>query len=307
MSEALKTVDTPEMIAAKERALQFAAENLPPGPMRAMLIPSMRNAILAQADALLDSMMVPDHFWPKVPDFPSTEEGRRERNDFMVYRRDAARANVFAALFLAAELGESPFHVMPSIFFIGGKPAWLTAFLRARLAKIHKITLRYRVDGTGASLRVTAYAKHPTDGEPCEASVTMAEAIADGWTKNPKYKNIPERMLHERAASLWISRYAPEIKSGMADEIEAGERHEPMMLTPIPTPTRAVLPETTVQPPALPDHGERGEDIQGLTNREKVEIMAEEAGMSLAEFLGARNWTRPASELSEADAARFLS
>ena len=78
-------------------------------------------------------------------------------------------------------------------------------------------------------------------------------------------------------------------------------------VTVTPTPTRAALPETTVQPPALPDHGEgRHDEFQGLTNREKVEIMAEEAGMALAEFLGSRGWTRPASELSEADAARFL-
>ena len=54
--------------------------------------------------------------------------------------------------------------------------------------------IRYRIEGSGANLSVTAYA--PTyDGEIVENTVTMAMAMKEGWTKNSKYKSIPEQML----------------------------------------------------------------------------------------------------------------
>jgi hypothetical protein len=44
----------------------------------------------------------------------------------------------------------------------------------------------------------------------------MAEAKADGWTQNPKYKSIPEQMLRWRSATRLISLFLPEVLFGLA-------------------------------------------------------------------------------------------
>jgi hypothetical protein len=50
----------------------------------------------------------------------------------------------------------------------------------------------------------------------------MREAIAEGWTKNAKYRTLPELMLRYRAATLLIRTHVPEVLNGMhmVEEIE---------------------------------------------------------------------------------------
>jgi hypothetical protein len=43
----------------------------------------------------------------------------------------------------------------------------------------------------------------------------MKEAMAEGWTKNPKYRSLPELMLRYRAATLLIRTHVPEALNGM--------------------------------------------------------------------------------------------
>lgn len=284
-----------DMIAARERAMLFAAENIPSGPMRAMLVPQFRDALLQQAGMLLDSYMVPDHFWPKIDDAK--------------VRREIARANVVAALFIAAELGESAFAVMPQIYFIGGRPAWKTEFLRARLQRIYGITLRYTVAGRGDDLAVTASAVPPTGGDMVSVTVTMRDAIADGWTKNPKYKSLPARMLEERAGSRWISLYAPTLKGGMPDATEAHDADTApdysAMARMVTAPPAVPEPRQIVAPPPV-EEADAEEELDRMTARDKLAALAEEAGQTLAAYLGARGWTRPIDALAEADAEALL-
>ena len=50
----------------------------------------------------------------------------------------------------------------------------------------------------------------------------MAMAKADGWTKNAKYRSIPEQMLRYRSATWLIRLYCPEVTCGMqsTDELK---------------------------------------------------------------------------------------
>jgi hypothetical protein len=54
----------------------------------------------------------------------------------------------------------------------------------------------------------------------------MREAIAEGWTKNNKYKTLPELMLRYRAATLLIRTHVPEVLNGMhmVEEIEVATK-----------------------------------------------------------------------------------
>jgi hypothetical protein len=51
------------------------------------------------------------------------------------------------------------------------------------------------------------------------ATVTMAQAVKAGWTRNKCYETMPERMLSARACTLAVSLNAPGILRGMADAV----------------------------------------------------------------------------------------
>ena len=52
----------------------------------------------------------------------------------------------------------------------------------------------------------------------------MEEAKADGWTRNPKYRSMPEQMLRWRAATRLIGLYMPEVLFGLGVKEEADVR-----------------------------------------------------------------------------------
>ena len=43
----------------------------------------------------------------------------------------------------------------------------------------------------------------------------MAQAMKEGWTKNSKYKSIPEQMLRWRSSAWLINLYRPEVLLGL--------------------------------------------------------------------------------------------
>ncbi len=134
--------------------------------------------------------------------------------------------NCLVALMLADEMGESPLMVMQNIFFVGGRAGWMTQYMIARANRSGKFLgpLRWRSEGAGDDLAVTCFADlADIDGDPrVEITVTMKMAHADGWTRNAKYKSIPEQMLRWRSAAWLIRLYAPDVMFGLptADELE---------------------------------------------------------------------------------------
>jgi hypothetical protein len=133
-------------------------------------------------------------------------------------------ANVFIAVQSALRMNLDPMQIMQNTFVISGKLGMVTAFAisLANQSGLFDCGIRYRVEGSGEDLKVTAYANLKKTGGEISYTITMKEATAEGWTKNAKYRTLPELMLRYRAATLLIRTHVPEVLNGMhmVEEIE---------------------------------------------------------------------------------------
>lgn len=133
-------------------------------------------------------------------------------------------ADCFIALNIARRMGEDPITVMQNIHFISGRAGWKTEYMLARAYRcgVFRDRIVWRTEGSGRDMRVTASATLAANGQHVSAEASMAMAEAEGWTKNPKYRSMPEHMLRWRSATMLIRLYAPEVMLGlpMRDEIE---------------------------------------------------------------------------------------
>ena len=121
------------------------------------------------------------------------------------------------ALMLAEQLGESPMLIFQEMVTINGRPSTSARFAiaRANRSGLLKGTITWASNGTGEALEVQAKATLAETGEAITSVVTMKEAAADGWTKNPKYRSMPEQMLRWRSATRLINLYIPEVLFGL--------------------------------------------------------------------------------------------
>lgn len=133
-------------------------------------------------------------------------------------------ADVTIALAMARQLNENPIVVMQALVVINGKAGWMTNYMiaRANKAGVFRGRICWRSVGEGANLAVTAFAALSDTGTEVTATASMAMANAEGWTRNPKYKSMPEHMLRYRSAAMLIRLYCPEVMLGYqtSDEIE---------------------------------------------------------------------------------------
>ena len=133
-------------------------------------------------------------------------------------------ANVFIAVQSALRMNLDPMQIMQNTFVISGKLGMVTAFAisLANQSGLFDSGIRYRIEGSGENLKVTAYTNLKKGGAEISYTITMKEARAEGWTKNAKYQSLPELMLRYRAATLLIRTHVPEVLNGMhmVEEIE---------------------------------------------------------------------------------------
>lgn len=132
-------------------------------------------------------------------------------------------ADVMIAFAMARELGENPLVVMQSIYIVSGKAGWSATYMiaRANRSGVFKGRIRWREQGEGENLVVTAYAALADTGEEVAVKTSMRMALAENWTKNAKYKSMPEQMLRYRSATMLIRLYAPEVMLGRtSDEVD---------------------------------------------------------------------------------------
>lgn len=123
------------------------------------------------------------------------------------------------AILYAEQLGESWMTVFQGVYTIKGRPGTTAKFAiaRANTSGLLAGPITYESEGTGENLVVTATGTIASTGERCSVSVSMQEAIADGWASaNPKYRSMPEQMLRMRAASRFVNLYIPECLFGLA-------------------------------------------------------------------------------------------
>jgi hypothetical protein len=130
------------------------------------------------------------------------------------------------ALMYAQQLGEHPMVMFQEVTVINGRPGTSARFAISRANKSNLLQgpITWKSKGQGDALEVTASAVMKETGEVITATVTMKEAAADGWTRNPKYRSIPEQMLRWRAATRLINLYMPEVLFGLGVREEAEVR-----------------------------------------------------------------------------------
>lgn len=275
-----------EVLAAQERALLRAMDVLPPGPMHLLLNGTAFRALKAQAKELGASAFVPDHLKPskkQAEDMSPSQQAEYTAANVVGALMLAASlgespfevmANVFfvggrpgwKTEALIARLRRQRGVTLGFRVESGPKP------IKSSYKKVEWRTVDGRRQPVDVSvpfeapdLRVTCYATGPdgrlltmeepqADGgvrpAPLMVSVTMAEAIADGWVSNEKYATLPERMLRYRAASYWITLYAPEVKGGIPMDLEI--EHLPARETERVEVVQG-QPATPYRPPALPE------------------------------------------------------
>ena len=128
------------------------------------------------------------------------------------------------ALLLAQQLEVNPLLALQNVQVIHGRPGFSASFAIAlanqRGPFIGPIT--WTTKGKGDALEVTAKATVKSTKEVVTNTVTMAIAKAEGWTKNSKYKTMPEQMLRYRSATWLIRSHCPEVLLGFdsAEEIQ---------------------------------------------------------------------------------------
>ena len=132
--------------------------------------------------------------------------------------------NVFVAMTMAEHMhGMDVFFVMQHYNVIQGRGGW-SAAAQIALANMHGPftgPIQYDVTGSGEKLAVTASGTLAS-GHIEARTASMEMAKAEGWTKNPKYKSMPEHMLRLRSATLLIRSVCPEVTMG-AQSIEEVE------------------------------------------------------------------------------------
>lgn len=158
------------------------------------------------------------------------------------------------AVEMAARMGTFPLAVMQNLCIVKGNPTWKSRFLIGCVNACGRYTtLDYSttINGTVGSVRYktwekdksgknhevmkpfeqpqldnltcVAYATEKATGKVLtSAPVSIRMAIEEGWyTKDgSKWPTMPEQMLRYRAASFWVSSFAPEMTMGLRTEEE---------------------------------------------------------------------------------------
>ena len=130
-------------------------------------------------------------------------------------------ADTAIAIDMANRMGVSPMMVMQSMYVVKGKPCWsgqaCRSFIEKKFSNVKVIYVGEKgTDDRGCYVKAT-----DKDGDVLEGTtVTIAMAKAEGWTSNPKWRNMPEQMLAYRAASFFARVYCPEVLMGVQVEGE---------------------------------------------------------------------------------------
>jgi hypothetical protein len=130
--------------------------------------------------------------------------------------------DITLALAMARAMGENPIIVLQSIYVVSGRAGWSASYVIARANGSGKFRgpLQWTEQGRGDDLAVTCFATVAETGDRVESTVSMATARAENWTKNPKYRTMPDLMLRYRSATRLVRLYAPEVLMGLAERYE---------------------------------------------------------------------------------------
>lgn len=197
----------------------------------------------------------------------------------------------YVALQAANRMGCDPLLFLQNTYVVHGRPAQSAKFQIALINQSGKLKggLRWKVSASGD---YQAWGIDAETGEEITGPVVNMElAKAEGWTKNPKYKSMPDLMLRYRSATMFIGLYFPDVTMGFqtAEEVhdlvaagtlpgtEEAALPQDLQLNPETTsiPDKASAEEATTEPAQAETEDERPEDI--LAAQGDPEVLGEQA------------------------------
>jgi len=211
-----QTEATPEVVPAEaaQAALEggdfrqtlATLEDRNANPLLVFLDPSIKNPLWQVALMLSDSQLVPQHFQRKP-------------------------ADCFLILQAAGRLHVDPLLMLQKTFMVKGKPGFESTFLislvNQRGGFAHPLRFRFEGEPGTDERACVAWATWP-DGSIAEARVSMEMARIEDWTKNPKYRSMPDQMLAYRAGAFFSRLHCPDVTMGFhsVDELRDVEAAE---------------------------------------------------------------------------------
>lgn len=138
----------------------------------------------------------------------------------------------FIAIEMANRMGVSPMVVMQNMYVVKGKPSWAGQACTMLINSCGKFKdVKHIYTGTKGTENRGCYVRaiRVDDGdEVCGVEVTMQMAKAEGWTSNPKWRNMPELMLAYRASAFFARVYCPDALMGVqtAEEVIDVQRED---------------------------------------------------------------------------------
>lgn len=162
----------------------------------------------------------------------------------------------FIALQAAHRLGCDPMLFMQNTYVLHGKPAMTAKFQIALANNSPRIRggIRWSITKKGD---YTCEATCAETGEILKGPIVNMElAKAEGWTKNSKYRTMPDLMLRYRAATMFIGLFLPETTMGFqsveeVQDVQAASIPQPMTeLPPDLQPKKEIAETAEVEPVA---------------------------------------------------------
>lgn len=184
-------------------------------------------------------------------------------------------SDVLLAITIAQQQGQHPLLVMQSLYVISGKAGWSAQYIIAQANASGKLRgpIRWRYEGEGDDLSVTAYATLAETGDEIAHTVSMAMARAEGWTKrNPKYQTMGKLMLSYRSATLLVRLHCPDVLMGLHTRDELVDiSGEPELIEPPrarietlrPSPSSARALQDASRPAPAPDRAGPSAPVAG--------------------------------------------
>jgi len=129
------------------------------------------------------------------------------------YRGQKGLPNCIVAIEIANRMGMSPFQVIQNLNVIHGKPSWSSQFIIGLIQGCGRFE-GFTYNETADSCQCVAVLK-TTKEQVSSPKITMEMAKKEGWTRNEKYRTMPQTMLRYRAASAFGRFHIPDLILGI--------------------------------------------------------------------------------------------
>ena len=178
---------------------------------------------MSESTAITQAPQVPGSIYASEASFDLAQRQARMLADSSFvpkeFRGQAGLPNCIVAIGVSRRMGMDPVSVCQSINVINGRPNWKSEFINAAILGSGRfVDLDYDEGDDYCQL----VCKRADSGKEVRGvKITLEMAKAEGWTRNSKWRTMPQKMLRARAVSFFGKDYIPDILNGMGSVDEA--------------------------------------------------------------------------------------